>query len=117
MRIVSSFEHPIRFKNFFKKCDFSLDFVCAKYYIYLRMNKELNINRKEREMEILLSGGYYVKAVLGKNAQKARLGKKNRALVEKALKNRDITHVFPTKKGILVHFTNGVELPIEKAAL
>jgi len=38
-------------KIFFKKCDFSLDFVCAKCYIYLSMNEELNINRKEREMK------------------------------------------------------------------
>jgi len=68
-------------------------------------------------MTILLSGGYYVEAGAGKNAPEARLGKKNRALVEKALKNRDISHVFPTKKGIRVHFMNGVELPIEKAEL
>lgn len=69
-------------------------------------------------MKILLSGGYYVKAVPGKNnAPKARLGKKNRVLVEKALNNRSITHTYMTKKGILVRFANGVELPIEKAAL
>jgi len=79
------------------------------------MNEKLN--RKEREMKILLSGGYYVKAVPGNNAPEARLRKKNRALVEKALSNRTISHVFPTKKGIVVHYVNGVELPIEKAAL
>jgi len=46
-RIVRRLEPPTCFKGFFKKYDFSLDFLYRKYYIYLRMNEE-----RKREMKI-----------------------------------------------------------------